>query len=488
MSIVIMIAQLLLGLGLLVFVHELGHFVAARIFHIRVPKFYLFFNPGISLMRCKRINGKWHFKFFADNLPDMEEQKDENGEPVLDKNGKKKYKIIDINTLPEGDWRKYPDNTEYGIGWLPLGGYCQIAGMIDETQSVENLASEPQPWEYRSKPAWQRLIVILAGVIVNLIVGVLLFAMVIHHYEKVYVPNSAVTDGVYAFESARNMGFESGDKIVSVNGKTFERFEDAVSPKMFFGSIVTVNRNGQNMDIVMGDSAYDIMKTSSGQFLQPFNFPAKIDSVIANTAAAKAGMKAGDVIIALDTICIPSYGAWIEYRTAYAESSTTITYLRGTDTITGPITLDTAAMIGIIIAAAPYKVQPYSILQSVKYGWNDAMSNLWMNIKGFGKIFSGKEKITSLSGPVGIAQIYGKVWNWYRFWYITGLISVILAFMNVLPIPGLDGGHAIFTLVELITGKKVPDSVLQYAQTIGMILLLLLMVFVIGNDIFKLFM
>ncbi|MBO4580761.1 MAG: RIP metalloprotease RseP [Bacteroidales bacterium] len=332
------------------------------------------------------------------------------------------------------------------------------------------------------------MIVILAGVMVNLIVGVLLFAMVIHHYEKEYIPNNAVTDGVYAFEAARNMGFESGDKIVSVNGKTFERFEDAISPKMFFGSIVTVNRNGQNIDIVMGDSAYEIMKTSSGQFLQPFNFPAKVDSVMANTAAAKAGMQAGDIIIALDTIAIPTYGAWIEYRMAYADNSTNITYLRGNDTITSSITLDTNAMIGIAIASAPYQFKPYSILQSVKYGWNDAMSNLWMNIKGFGKIFSGKEKITALSGPVGIAKIYGKVWNWYRFWSITGLISIILAFMNVLPIPGLDGGHAIFTLVELVTGKKVPDSVLQYAQSIGMILLLLLMVFVIGNDIFKLFM
>lgn len=488
MSAVIMIAQLLLGLGLLVFVHEGGHFLASRMFHIRVPKFYLFFNPNISLMRCKRINGKWHFAFFAKNLPDMEEQKDENGKNILDEHGKKKYKMVDIDALPEGDWRKYPENTEYGIGWLPLGGYCQIAGMIDETQSVENLATEPQPWEFRAKPAWQRLIVVLAGVIINLIAGVLLFAMVIHHYEKEYIPNTAVTDGVYAFEAARNMGFESGDKIVSVNGKTFERFEDAISPKMFFGSIVTVNRNGALLDVVMGDSAYDIMKTSGGEFLQPFNFAARVDSVIAQSAAYEAGMQPGDVIIGLDTISIPTYGAWIEYRAAYAGKQTVITYLRGADTIMAQIRLDTAGMIGIAIKSVDYATKPYSVAQSIKYGWNDAMNNLWMNLKGFGKIFSGQEKITALSGPVGIAQIYGKVWNWYRFWYITGLISVILAFMNILPIPGLDGGHAIFTLVELLTGKKVPDSVLQYAQTIGMIILLLLMVFVIGNDIFKLFM
>ena len=194
-----MAAQLILGLGLLVFIHELGHFLAARCFGIRVTKFYLFFDTGFSLFKLKRFNGKTHFKFFSRNLPDTEEVTDENGNPVLDEHGKKKMRLIDTSKLPDDDWRKYPENTEYGIGWLPFGGYCQISGMIDETQSVEHLASEPQPWEYRSKPAWQRLIVILAGVTVNLIAGVALFAMILGHYEKEYLPNDAITDGVYAF-------------------------------------------------------------------------------------------------------------------------------------------------------------------------------------------------------------------------------------------------------------------------------------------------
>lgn len=486
MTAIIMIAQLLVGLGILVFVHEGGHFLAAKAFKIRVPKFYLFFNPSISLVCFKKVGGKWKVKFFAKNLPDTEPVVDENGEPVLDEKGKQKFKLINLDKLPEDDWRKHPENTEYGIGWLPLGGYCQIAGMIDETQSVENLATEPQPWEYRSKPAWQRLIVVLAGVIVNLIVGVLLFAFVLGHYEKEYLPLKAVTDGVYAFEQARNLGFQTGDKIISVDGKTFERYQDAVSAKMYFGSIVTIERDGMQKDIVIGDE-YNLLKSSNGMFLQPYNFPALVDSVFPIGEAQKAGIQKGDVIIGLDTIVIGSYGALIEYREQFANRSVEVSYLHGNDTLSSLITFDSTAMLGVAIASMPYQTKTYTIGQSLHYGWSDAMKNLWLNLKGFEKLFSGEEKLTSLSGPVGIAQIYGGVWNWAKFWYITALLSVILAFMNVLPIPGLDGGHALFTFIELLTGKKVPDSVLQYAQTIGMILLLLLMFFVIGNDIFKLF-
>lgn len=508
MSTIIMITQLILGLAILVFVHELGHFFAARLFHIRVPKFYLFFNPTFSLVRMKRINGKWVVKFFAKNLPDTEIEVDESGTPIKDENGKIKHKLIDTASLPDDDWRKYPENTEYGIGWLPLGGYCQIAGMIDETQSMSNLASEPQPWEYRSKPAWQRLIVILAGVFVNMIVSVFLFALVLYHYDKKYLPLDAVTNGIYAFEAARDMGFQTGDKIISIDGKKYERFQDAVSPKLFFGSIVTVERNGQLVDIVITDEAYNIMKTNANKFILPINFPAKIDSITENGKADIAGLKSGDIIIALDTNIVENtviatdsnliqerkmptpdftFGTLIEYRSNYANKLTTITFIRQNDTLTTNILLDSTALVDILIFNKYYETKSYTIGQSFKYGWSDAFGNIWLNMKGLGKIFSGEESAKSLSGPIGIAQIYGTSWIWERFWYITALLSAILAFMNILPIPGLDGGHALFTIVEMLTGKKVSDNVLQYAQTIGMIILLLLMIFVIGNDIFKLF-
>ncbi|MDR1183099.1 MAG: RIP metalloprotease RseP [Bacteroidales bacterium] len=487
MSVIIMISQLILGLALLVFVHELGHFVAARIFKIRVPKFYLFFNPLFPIVCCKRINGKLRFRFFAKNLSDRVIEQDENGKPVLDENGKPKYISVDLDSLPADDWRKHPDVTEYGIGWLPLGGYCQIAGMIDETQSLDNMPSEPQPWEYRSKPAWQRLIVVLAGIIVNLVVGVLLFALVLGKYEKVYLPNAAITDGIYAYEAAREMGFKSGDKIISVNDKTPERFKDAIAQEIYFGSIVRVERDGKQIDVVIGDDSYELLKKQT-RFIEASNYPPVIDSVVKDGAAYSAGLQKGDRILSInDTLPIPSSGLFRENIRRFPNQQIAITFIRATDTMQVELVPDSSGL--MIFFKTPYELKPYSFGQTFIYGWHDALSSLKLNIKGLGKVISGKENPReSLSGPIAIAQIYGGVWDWHRFWFLTGLLSVILAFMNVLPIPGLDGGHALFVVVELITGKKVSDKVLQYAQMLGMVLLLLLMIFVIGNDIFKLFM
>jgi len=490
MSVVVMIAQLILGIALLVFVHELGHFFAARMFKIRVPKFYLFFNPGISLVRFKKINGRLQVKFFTKNSPDTEVELNEKGEPVLDEKGKPKHKLLNLDTLPEGDWRKYPENTEYGIGWLPFGGYCQISGMIDETQSIENLSSEPKEWEYRSKPAWQRLIVILGGVIVNLVVGVLLFAWVIGKYEKVYLPNEAVTDGIYAFQAARNLGFENGDKIISIDGKKSERFKDAISPKMFFGSIVTVERDGKTMDIVISEDAYNVLKEkeNKGGLIDAINHFAVVDSVIAGGSAQKAGIQKGDRILSInDTLLIHSYGEFYENIPCFSNQQISVELIRNEDTMQVKLTPDSLEKIGIVIAS-PYQFKPYSFKQSITYGWKDAMSSLTLNIKGLGKVISGKESARdSLTGPIGIAQIYGGVWDWKRFWSITALLSLILAFMNALPFPVLDGGHAVFNFIEMLTGKKVSDKVVQHAQTIGMVILILLTIFIFGNDIFKLF-
>lgn len=485
----VMALQLILGLGILVFIHEGGHFLAARIFGIRVTKFYLFFDSGFSLFKCKKYNGKWHFKFFSKNLPDTEEVKDENGANVLDEKGKKKLKIIDVTKLPDDDWRKYPEHTEYGIGWLPFGGYCQISGMIDETQSIENLASEPQPYEYRAHPAWQRLIVILAGVTINLIAGVALFAMLLGVYEKEYLPNSAVSDGIYAYENGRNIGFQSGDKIIEVNGKEVERFEDAASPRLYFGAIVTVERGDDTVNIVVTDKAYNLLK-KGGAFIQPLNYPFHIDSLIPNMPADKAGLQKNDIILDInDSIPTPSWGAFAENIRLFPNKEIQLKVLRQGDTLPVSITADSNGLVGIMANTPNYQTIPYSLGQCLHYGWKDAMTMLYLNIKGLGKVFSGEDKVKdSVAGPIGIAQIYGGSWQWSRFWYITGLLSLILAFMNVLPIPGLDGGHALFCLAELVTGKKIPESFLQYAQTIGMLLLFILMILIIGNDIFKLFM
>ena len=436
--------QVILALSILIIIHEAGHFFWARVFHIRVDKFFLFFDiSGVKLFSTRM---PWFVKLFP----------------------------------KAAQWE-----TEYGIGWLPLGGYCKIAGMIDESMDTEQLKNEPQPWEFRFKPAWQRLIIVLAGVIVNMIVGVLLFAMVIRCYEKQYIPNAGITEGLYAFESAKNIGFATGDKIISIDGKSYERYSD-IKPALILGNMAQVERDGKLMDIVLGDRIYDTMKVHMNTFLEPMNFPFVIDSVV-NPDLASGKLQKGDKLIGLNDRQLECYGTWQEFHLDYANQPVTLTYLRDNDTLTTTAVLDSNGLLGVFCTMPDFKMATYSIGQSFVYGWKDAMNNLRLNISGLGKLLSGQEKASSLSGPIGIAQIYGNVWNWGRFWYITGLLSVILAFMNVLPIPGLDGGHAIFTLIELLTGRKVSDNVIQAAQTVGMIILLLLMIFVFGNDILKLF-
>ena len=436
MNTLIMIGQLIFGLSILVLLHELGHFLAARAFKIRVEKFYLFFDA-------------WNFKLFS---------------------------------FKKGD-------TEYGIGWLPLGGYVKIAGMIDESLDKSQLAQEPQPWEFRSKPAWQRLIVMIAGVVVNLILGIIIFSFILFHYEKNYLPLSEVNrDGIYATATGQHLGFASGDKIISINGEPVERFKDAQSVKLLFGSRVEVERKGEHITIQIPENAYKKeVKSMRLRFIEPLNYSFSLDSVLPNLPASRAGLRKGDKILGIDTIPITTYGQFKEIITASAGKTLNIAILRGNDTIHTNLTVDTLGLIGIL-ATIPYHEKHYTAWQSLSYGFSDAMDMLYINIKGLGKVLSGEEKATeSIQGPIGIARIYGAEWIWSKFWYITGLLSLVLAFMNILPIPALDGGHVLFLLVEIVTRRKPSDKFLEYAQIAGMVILLAIMAFAIGNDIVKLF-
>jgi len=437
MTILIMVAQLIMGLSILVLLHEFGHFVAARAFGIKVEKFYLFFDA-------------WGFKLFKFTYKD----------------------------------------TEYGIGWLPLGGYVKIAGMIDESMDKEKLKEPVQPWEFRAKPAWQRLIVMVAGVTVNLILGVILFTMVIMVYEKEYVPNSAIDKGIYAYELGRKVGFETGDKIISVNGKKIERYKDASSMTLILGGEMQVERNGQVKTITYSDSFYsEFKKAKHKRLFEPYTTDWKIDTVYPGKPADKAGFKVNDRPIAInDSVLIETQGAFNENLIKNAKKTVKVTVLRNAQKMDLTVTPDSVGLIHVVIVGPKFETKPYSFGQSIKYGWSDAMDMLTINIKGMGKIFSGEEKATeSLSGPIGIAQIYGGIWDWHKFWYITGLLSLILAFMNILPIPALDGGHVIFLIIEAVTGKTFSDKFMERVQMIGMALLIGLMVFAFGVDIFKLF-
>lgn len=429
----IMAAQLILGLSIIVTLHELGHFLAARAFGIKVEKFFLFFDA-------------WGFKLFS---------------------------------FKKGD-------TEYGVGWLPLGGYVKISGMIDESMDKEAMKLPPQPYEFRSKPAWQRLIVMLGGVIMNFILGVVIFTFITLHYEKEYLPSDAIDNGIYAYELGRNLGFETGDKILEVNGEKVDRFKDITSPLNLMGSDITLERNGNIIHIIIPDTFYKSYVKSNRLFIEPDNFKFQIDSVLPKSNAMKAGLKKGDHILLVDNQEINSFGDFKSILKNYSGSKTDLLILREQDSINLKVDVDSNGAIGFAASAPPYQTAEYGMAQGLKYGWKDGISILTANIKGIGRIFSGEVKATeSLQGPIGIANIYGGVWIWPKFWYLTGLISFILAFMNLLPIPALDGGHVIFLTWEAITRRQLSEKFMEKAQMVGMVILIGLMLFAVFNDVMK---
>ncbi len=436
MSGLIMAAQLILGLSILVTLHELGHYLAARAFGIRVEKFYLFFDA-------------WGFKFFS---------------------------------FKKGD-------TEYGVGWLPLGGYVKISGMIDESMDKEAMKQPAQPWEFRSKPAWQRLVVMVAGVVMNVILGIAIYTMTLLHFEKEYLSNANVTDGIYAFDLGKEAGLQNNDHIVAINGKPVERFEDVLSSRVLFGSDITVNRNGKEVNIFIPQDFYrSTIKAGRGNFVGPYRANLKIDSVFAGYPAQSAGLKKNDHIIQINGERIFSIEKFRKIVGENKSKPVTIQLLRGKDTLMVQPVVNDSGQIGLINYPdfGDYTLTPYSFGSAVSFGTSDAFEAITMNLKGLKQIFIGKEKASdSLQGPIGIATIYGGIWDWHRFWNITGLLSMILAFMNILPIPALDGGHVLFLLIESVTRKKFSDKFMERAQVAGMIILLTLMVFTIGNDIWK---
>ncbi|HMI03472.1 MAG TPA: RIP metalloprotease RseP [Pedobacter sp.] len=436
MSGLIMAAQLLLGLSILVILHELGHFLAARAFGIKVEKFYLFFDAwGVKLFSFKR-----------------------------------------------GD-------CEYGIGWLPLGGYVKIAGMIDESMDTEQMAQPAQPWEFRSKPAWQRLIVMLGGVIVNIAVGILIFWIITFTYGETFIPNSSV-QGINPGIIGKEIGLKKGDKVVAVNGKKVIQFDELISPKVLLGNTtLTIMRGGKALDIKVPDN---ILNKVSDLGIEEFisRMPlisSSIDSVYSN--AEKAGLKKGDRILAVNNNPV-KYSADVKDELKKFKGKPAVFMVsRGTERLSYSVPVDTAGTIGIGFNVNELKQETvnFGFFESFPVGVNQAWKVFSDNGKGIWKVLTGKIKANkAFSGPVEIARkVYGGVWIWERFWFSTGFISIALAFMNLLPIPALDGGHVVFLIIEMIKGKPMGDKFMERAQIVGFVLLLSLMVFVLGNDIFK---
>lgn len=433
-----MTGQLLLGLSILIILHEAGHFFAARAFGIRVEKFYLFFDA-------------WGFKLFSFN-----------------------YK-----------------GCEYGVGWLPLGGYVKISGMIDESMDTDQLAGPPQPWEFRSKPAWQRLIVMLGGVTVNIVLGIFIFWMLTLKNGETFIPNDKLPDGIAPGLIGREIGLKVGDRITAVNGTPVKRFEELSSSKVLLGNTeLTVQRDGQTLPVqVPGDVLELVSDLGISQFVEPRVRMSGIVQIAPGGNAQKAGLKIGDSILAVNAKPVTFYDEFKTEVQSGKNKTITISLIRDQRAIEIPTQVSEDGTVGIYISQyfnIPIESVNYGFFAALPVGASKAWGSFMDNAKGLGKVASGQVKANkAFTGPIGIATMFGGTVNWVKFWSLVGLLSMALALMNLLPIPALDGGHAIFLLIEMVKGKPLGDKFMERAQMVGFVILITLMVFVFGNDIFK---
>lgn len=438
MGTLIMIGQVILGLSILIVLHELGHFLAARAFGIKVEKFYLFFDA-------------WGVKLFKFN-----------------------YK-----------------GCEYGIGWLPLGGYVKIAGMIDESMDMEQMSEEPKDWEFRSKPAWQRLIVMLGGVIVNVIVGIIVFWMLAFRYGDTDVDNAKLQYGVAPGIIGKSIGIEVGDKILAVNGKPAVRFyADVLSSDVLMGdAILTIERNGTEQEITVPSTILnEVSEHKRNEFVQPRTKLASVGQVVDGSEAQRMKLLKGDSIIAINGKAVTYFDQFSDEVKNSIGKSISLTVIRDNAEQQLAGTVDESGTIGVMLntASLPIVRQSYGFVEALPIGTKKAFNVITDNIKGFGKIFKGDVRADkALSGPVGIAKLFGSEVDWVKFWSLVGMLSMALAFMNLLPIPALDGGHVVFLLVEMVQGKPLSDKFLEKAQMVGFFILIGLILFTFANDIIK---
>ncbi|MGN0187191.1 MAG: RIP metalloprotease RseP [Paludibacteraceae bacterium] len=481
--------QLILALSLLVFVHELGHFSFARLFHVRVNKFYLFFNWKFAIVRFKKIDGKWQVRWFAPNQPTEEPAIDENGEPKLNAKGKPIMVPIDTDKLPENDWRRHTETTEWGIGWIPLGGYCSIDGMVDETTDSGQLASEPKPWEYRAQPAWKRLFIITGGVLMNFITAFVIYAAMLGYYGKEELPMQNAYLGYDYCQTALNNGFQNGDIIIAIDNDTVKYTHDATEKIIIDGKCnILLRRHGRDTTIVLPDDfAQQVLAAEEKQFLAA-RMPFVIEEVNSHSPAAATGLQTGDSIIGLNGYETVAFSDIIQALDTLAEQTVTITYVRHGQTYTDSITIGSDSKIGVLLRnPMPYFVTErteYGFFAAIPAGWNQMTDVLSKYVKQLRFVFT-KEGAKSLGGFGTIGSLFPPTWDWATFWSMCAFLSVILAFMNILPIPVLDGGYVLFIIFEMITGRKPSDKVMEILLNIGFFLLLALLIIANGNDLIR---
>ena len=491
MTILIKVLQFFLSLSILIFVHELGHFLAAKAFKTRVEKFYLFFDWGFSLFRCKKVNGKWRFRFFSKNVPEKYTTTE-----YRDAAGKKqtKYDSIDLSALPEDDWRR-SDSTEYGIGWFPLGGYNKIAGMVDESMDKSQMQQPPQPWEFRSKPAWQRFIIMVAGVFMNVVLAVAIYIGLLAKEGEQYLPTAEVNKyGISVDSLGYELGFRDGDKILAIDGEYIEKFTDIPMQIILDkAKTVEVERNGKEIVINLPEDAVTRLLGSQDATFITYRTPFVVADVMENSAAQAGGLKSGDVIIGINEIQTPYYQDFIKNIKRFKNQDINVIVLRDADTLALAMHLSDEGVIGAYCQTYltdyfELETKEYTFLQAIPAGFSKTFSELsdyWKQVK---LIFTPKTKAyESVGGFISIGKIFPDTWIWSIFWRMTAFLSVALAVMNILPIPALDGGHILFLLVEIITRRKPSDKFMEVAETVGLIIVLGLVIMANGNDIIRLF-
>jgi regulator of sigma E protease len=442
MNWMIMLAQLLLSLSFLVAVHEFGHLIAAKYFGMRVEQFSIGFPPKI--------------------------------------------------------WSFTKGGTEYAISAIPLGGYVKISGMIDESLDTETMKLPPQEWEFRSKPAWQRLVVMLGGIAVNVVVGVIIFIGITFAFGDSYLMKDEVNKngGFQVGVLGKGIGLQTGDKIVQINGRDYDYLEDLTRPEFLLSEnpSYTVDRNGEIFEVhIPGDFIQKLSKKeNAGNFIM-YRFQSVVDEVRTGTAAERMKLKEGDKLVEVNGTAV-TYFDQVAPLVRSRKDSISLRVIRSGEPVLLKASLNGDTTVGffnkkpIEFFNKAEKTITYSLGESIPLGTKRAFTTLGVQIKAFGKVISGAlSPKESLSGPIGIMQAFGSVWDWERFWTLTGVLSLVLAFMNLLPIPALDGGHVMFLTYEIVSRRKPSDKFLETAQKVGMVFLLMLMVFIFANDIIKLF-
>ena len=444
MDVLMKILQVILALSVLIVIHEFGHFSFAKLFGIRVEKFYLFFDIGNSKLFSTK--GRFFTKLFP------------------------KAK----------DWE-----TEYGIGWLPLGGYCKISGMIDESMDTEALKKDPEPWEFRTKPAWQRLLVMIGGVLYNFIFAILCYIAIMAIWGSSYIKNEG--SKIYPDALAVDMGFKAGDQILRMDDYVPENFGmlQADLARRNVGKVVVL-RDGDTVEVYIDHSKIGEVLNSPGMF--DLAVPFVIDSVMAGSPNVDADLMRGDQIVALDSVSTPFIQDMKAYLATVPGDSVVAVITRGTDTLRVPVLVDSEGRIGVYTQVPSYTTRTYSVLQAIPAGFNLTFETIGGYLRDLKLVASpSTEAYKSVGSFIAIGQVFPSTWDWFRFLHILALLSIMLGVMNLLPIPALDGGHIVFCLYEMLTGRKPSDKFLEVAQIIGMILLILLMVLAFGNDIRRLF-